>query len=76
MHRLTRGCDAVVPCQKRAVPSFALCQDEEHAFRRRRKEVEIEATKAEMGIRSMEHLTSKMQRTAAINKQIYRVDET
>lgn len=44
-------------------------------MRTRFKEVEIEATRAEMGIRSMKHLTDKVQRTAAINKEIYRVDE-
>lgn len=44
-------------------------------MRMRFKEVEVEATRAEMGVRSMKHLTAKVQRTAAINKQIYRVDE-
>ncbi|CAM9105500.1 unnamed protein product, partial [Hapterophycus canaliculatus] len=51
-------------------------KEEEASFRTRFKEVEVEATKAEMGMRSMKHLTEKVDRTAAINKQIYRVDET
>lgn len=51
-------------------------QEEEANFRTRFKEVEVEATKAEMAMRSMKHLTAKADRTAAINKQIYRVDET
>lgn len=50
-------------------------QKDEQKMRTRFKEVEVEATRAEMGIRSMKHLTDKVQRTAAINKQIYRVDE-
>lgn len=50
-------------------------QKDEETMRTRFKEVEVEATKAEMAIRSMKHLTAKVQRTAAINKQIYRVDE-
>ncbi|CAM9202957.1 unnamed protein product [Scytosiphon promiscuus] len=51
-------------------------KEEELKFRTRFKEVEVEATKAEMGMRSMKHLAEKVDRTAAINKQIYRVDET
>lgn len=45
-------------------------------MRTRFKVVEMEAVKAEIGVRSMEHLQAKMERTVAINKQVYRVDET
>lgn len=57
-----------------SVDNFGL-QEEERSFRQRFKEVEVEATKAEMGVRSMEHLTAKVNRTAAIKEHIYRVDE-
>lgn len=50
-------------------------QEEEKTMRLRFKEVEVEATKAEAGVRSMEHLTKKAERTADLKKQIYRVDE-
>ncbi|CAM9812608.1 unnamed protein product, partial [Ectocarpus sp. 13 AM-2016] len=51
-------------------------KQEEQALRTRFKEVEVEATRSEMGVRSMEHLVAKVERAAAINRQIYRVDET
>ncbi|CAB1107517.1 unnamed protein product [Ectocarpus sp. CCAP 1310/34] len=51
-------------------------KQEEQALRTRFKEVEVEATRSEMGVRSMEHLVAKVERAAAMNRHIYRVDET
>lgn len=50
-------------------------QEEEFRFRTRFKEVEVEATKAEMGVRSMEHLTAKVERTAAISDQMKKMND-
>lgn len=45
-------------------------------MRTRFMEVETEATRAEMSVRSMQHLTAKAERTQAINQRMYRVDKT